>query len=291
MNDNDDRREDSLDILTPHGFSRMNYYEWGDPANGNVVICVHGLTRNGRDFDALAAELASDFRIVSPDMPGRGRSDWLRNSNDYAFPIYLGALTALIARANPVSLSWVGTSMGGLLGIAMAGQPGSPIRRLVVNDVGPQIERTAVERIGEYVGADPKFAGFAELEAHIRAISAPFGPLTDAQWRFLSETSARELPDGRWSLRHDPGIAVPFRVVENQSALLWALWDATQCPTLLLRGRNSDLLSAATAKSMTARGPKPELVEIDGVGHAPMLLDRDQIAPVAAFLRKEVGRS
>lgn len=286
-----DRREQTLDILTPHGFSRMNYYEWGDPANGNVVICVHGLTRNGRDFDALAAELASDFRIVSPDMPGRGRSDWLRDPKDYVFPVYLGALTALIARAKPESLSWVGTSMGGLLGIVLAGQPGSPIRRLVINDVGPQIEPAAVARIGDYVGADPKFATLAELEAHIRAISAPFGALTDAQWRFLSETSARELPDGRWALRHDPGIAVPFRIDQDPSAMLWALWDSIQCPALLLRGRQSDLLSVATASSMMARGPRPELVEIDGVGHAPMLLDRQQIAPVAAFLRNEVGRS
>ena len=288
---NDNRRENTLDILTPHGFSRMNYYEWGDPANGNVVICVHGLTRNGRDFDALAAELATDFRIISPDMPGRGKSDWLREPNDYVFPVYLGALTALIARANPESLAWVGTSMGGLLGMAMAGQPGTPITRLVMNDVGPQIEPAAIARIGEYVGADPKFATFDALEAHIRAISAPFGPLTDAQWRYLSETSARQLPDGSWSLRHDPGIAVPFGIVQDQSALLWALWDSIACPTLLLRGVHSDLLSAATAKSMTARGPKPALIEFDDVGHAPMLLEPKQIAPIAAFLRNEVRQS
>ena len=291
MTDHDQRRERTLDILTPHGFSRMNYYEWGDPANGNVVICVHGLTRNGRDFDALAQALLPDFRIISPDIPGRGKSDWLRDPRDYVFPVYLGALTALVARAAPTSLSWVGTSMGGLLGMAMAGQPGSPVGRLVINDVGPQIEQAAVARIGEYVGADPKFDTFAALEAHIRTISAPFGALTDAQWRFLSETAAREMPDGRWSLRHDPGIAVPFRVAQDQSALLWALWDAIKCPTLLLRGRDSDLLSAATASSMTARGPKPRLIEFDGIGHAPMLLDEQQIAPVAAFLREGVGRS
>jgi pimeloyl-ACP methyl ester carboxylesterase len=292
MNDDRRRRENTLDILTPHGFSRLNYYEWGDPANRNIVICVHGLTRNGRDFGALAAALAPDFRVLSPDMPGRGKSDWLRDPNDYVFPVYLGALTALVARANPVSLAWVGTSMGGLLGMAMAGQPGTPIGRLVINDVGPQIEQAAVARIGDYVGADPKFDSFAALESYIRAISAPFGPLTDAQWRELSETSARQLPDGRWALRYDPGIAVPFRAAPaDQSPLLWALWDAIKCPTLLLRGAHSDLLSAATAAAMTGRGPKPRLIEFGDVGHAPMLLDPAQIAPVAAFLRDEVGRS
>jgi len=284
MNDAD-RRERRVDILTPHGFSQMNYYEWGDPANRNVLICVHGLTRNGRDFDALAREMSRDFRVLCPDVPGRGNSDWLRDPNDYVFPVYAGALTALIARADPATLSWVGTSMGGLLGIAMAGQPGSPIRRLVINDVGPQLEKAAVERIGDYVGADPKFATFGDLEAHIRAISAPFGPLTDEQWRFLSDTSARQLPDGQWSLKYDPGIAIPFRVAQDQSPVLWALWDAIACPTLLLRGARSDLLSPDAARQMTMRGPKPALVEFPGIGHAPMLLDSAQIAPIAAFLR------
>ena len=175
--------------------------------------------------------------------------------------------------------------MGGLLGIALAGQPGSPIGKLVINDVGPVIERSALQRIGTYVGDIPVFSTFAELEAHIRLVSAPFGPLSDSQWRHLSETTARRLPDGRWTLNYDPGIAVPFRAEQDQSALLWALWDAITCPALLLRGAQSDLLSPATARAMCARGPKPALVEFPGVGHAPMLLDAAQIAPVAAFLR------
>lgn len=278
-------RAGQLDVLAPHGFSRMHYYEWGDPANDRVVVCVHGLTRNGRDFDALARELAVDFRVICPDMPGRGQSAWLRDPNDYVFPTYLNALAALLARVAPASLSWVGTSMGGLLGIVLAAQPGTPVGRLVVNDVGPVIEPTALQRIGTYVGADPAFASFAELEAHIRAVSATFGPLTDAQWRFLSETTARRLPDGRWKLTYDPGIAVPFRSAQDQSALLWAMWDALTCPVLLLRGAESDLLATATAQEMTRRGPHPSLVEFAGIGHAPTLLDPDQIAPVAAFLR------
>jgi pimeloyl-ACP methyl ester carboxylesterase len=278
-------RERQIDFLSPHGFGRMHYYEWGDPANGHVVVCVHGLTRNGRDFDALAQELSRSFRVVCPDMPGRGKSDWLRDPNDYVFTTYVGALTALIARVNPQSLAWVGTSMGGLLGIVLAGQPGTPIGKLIINDVGPVIEPSALQRIGLYVGANPVFASFAELEAHIRFVSAPFGPLADSQWRQLSETTARRLPDGRWALNYDPGIAVPFHAAQDQSALLWESWDAITCPALLLRGAQSDLLAPATAREMAARGPAPALIEFSGVGHAPMMLDAAQIAPVAAFLR------
>ena len=279
-------RERGVDVLSPHGFGRMHYYEWGDPANRDVVICVHGLTRNGRDFDALAQQLCGQFRVLCPDVPGRGKSDWLRDPNDYVFPTYANALSALIARAEARALSWVGTSMGGLLGIVLASQPGTPIGRLVINDVGPVLEPAALQRIGTYVGSDPIFATFAELEAHIRQVSAPFGALTDAQWQHLSATTARQLPDGRWKLVYDPGIAVPIRAAQaDQRVLLWALWDAIRCPSLLLRGAQSDLLAASTAREMAERGPKPALIEFSDVGHAPMLLDADQIAPVAAFLR------
>ena len=285
-------RDRHVDILSPHGFSRMHYYEWGDPANRRVVICVHGLTRNGRDFDELARELASDFRVVCPDIPGRGRSDWLRDPNDYVYPVYMGAATALMARVDADWLGWVGTSMGGLLGMALAAQPGAPIAAFVINDVGPEIQPAALARIGQYVGADPKFDTFTALETHIRTVSAPFGRLTDAQWRLLSETTARQLPDGHWALRYDPGIAVPFRkALDDQSPMLWALWDAIKCPTLLLRGVHSDLLSTDTAQRMIGRGPRPSLVEVPDVGHAPMLLEPGQIAPVANFLRGQVGQS
>jgi pimeloyl-ACP methyl ester carboxylesterase len=285
-------RDRHVDILSPHGYSRMHYYEWGDPGNRRVVICGHGLTRNGRDFDELARVLAADFRVVCPDIPGRGRSDWLRDPNDYVYPVYMGAATALMARVDAEWLGWVGTSMGGLLGMALAAQPGAPIAAFVINDVGPEIQPAALARIGQYVGADPKFDTFAALETHIRTVSAPFGNLTDAQWRALSESTARQLPDGRWSLRYDPGIAVPFRQVhDDQSPALWALWDAIKCPTLLLRGVHSDLLSPDTAQRMTGRGPRPSLVEIPDVGHAPMLLEPGQIAPVANFLRAQVGQS
>jgi pimeloyl-ACP methyl ester carboxylesterase len=272
--------------LSPHGFHRVVYYEWGEPANDRVVVCVHGLARNGRDFDALGAALAPTHRVLAVDMPGRGCSDWLTDPHDYALPTYLTTLTALIARSGAERVDWVGTSMGGLLGMALAAQPKTPIARLVVNDVGPLIEPAALERIGDYVGKDPTFATYAEIEQYIRTVSAPFGNLTDAQWRHLTTTNVRQRPDGRWGLAYDPGIAVPFKAAAGQApGDLWGVWEAIRCPTLVLRGADSDLLSAATAAQMTARARDATLLEFRGVGHAPMLLDAEQIEPVTRFLR------
>jgi pimeloyl-ACP methyl ester carboxylesterase len=276
------RRE--LTSLSPHGYHRVVYYEWGDPANSRVAICVHGLGRNGRDFDVLGEALAATHRVLAVDMPGRGESDWLADPNDYVFPTYLTTLTALIARSGAETVDWIGTSMGGLLGITAAALPKSPLARLVVNDVGPTIEPAALERIAAYFGMDPTFATYAEMAAYIRTVSAPFGPLTDEQWEHVTRTNVRQRRDGRWRLAYDPGIAVPFRAAPAP-ANLWPLWDAIRCPTLLLRGAQSDLLSAATAKEMCGRGPKAQLVEFAGVGHAPTLLSAEQCEPVIAFLR------
>jgi len=269
--------------LSPHGFHRVVYYEWGDAANPRVVVCVHGLGRNGRDFDVIAEALAPTHRVLAVDMPGRGLSDWLADPNDYAFPTYLATLTALVARSGAIDVDWIGTSMGGLLGIVMAAQPESPVRRLVVNDVGPQLDAAALARIGSYIGQDPTFATFAEMEAYLRRISAPFGPLHDLQWEFLTRTNVRERADGRWGLAYDPGIAVPFRNAPAPPNL-WPLWDAITCPALVLRGAESDLLTREVAQAMAMRGPKPRVIEFAGVGHAPMLLDRDQYLPVVEFL-------
>ena len=277
-------RENRFRSLSAHGFHRVVYREWGAPDNPRVVVCVHGLTRNGRDFDFLAQRLAGRFRVLCPDMPGRGDSEWLRNPGDYGFPTYLTALTAMLAHARTDRVAWVGTSMGGLLGMVMAAQPETPVAKLVVNDVGPVIEGQALTRIAAYVGLDPTFDTFEALEAHIRAVSAPFGALSDAQWHALALSTARECPDGRWRLKYDPGIAVSFRTAAAQNTDLWAIWDAIACPTLLLRGAQSDLLSSATAAEMRLRGPKPDMVEFPGVGHAPMFLSDEQIAPVEAFL-------
>jgi pimeloyl-ACP methyl ester carboxylesterase len=270
--------------LSPHGFHRVVYYEWGEPANPRVAICVHGLGRNGRDFDTLADALSTTHRVLSVDMPGRGESEWLADPNDYVFPTYLTTLTALIARSGAEWVDWIGTSMGGLLGITLAAQPKNPVARLVVNDVGPTIEPAALDRIRGYFGLDPTFASYAEIAQYLRAVSAPFGPLTDAQWEHLTRTNVRPRAEGRWGLAYDPGIAVPFRAAAAPPDL-WGLWDAIRCPTLVLRGAQSDLLSAATAAQMAARGPHPAVIEFDGIGHAPMLLSDDQIDPVVRFLR------
>ncbi|HET7098534.1 MAG TPA: alpha/beta hydrolase [Casimicrobiaceae bacterium] len=270
--------------LSPHGFHDVVYFEWGDNAGSPVVVCVHGVGRNARDFDVLGEALAATHSVLAVDMPGRGESDWLADPNDYVFPTYLTTLTALIARSGAETVDWVGTSMGGLLGIVTAAQPKSPVRKLVVNDVGPAIEPAAIERIRSYFGMDPTFATYAEIEKYVRTISAPFGPLTDAQWEHMTRTNVRQRPDGRWGIAYDPGIAVPFRSTAAPPDL-WPVWDAIRQPTLLLRGASSDLLSAATAAEMVRRGPKPTLVEFSGVGHAPMLLSPDQTEPVVKFIR------
>jgi len=270
--------------LTRHGFHRVAYYEWGESANPRVVICVHGLTRNARDFDDLARTLEPTHRVLAVDMPGRGASERLRDPMEYAFPTYLGVLTALIARSGAEEVDWVGTSMGGLLGIIVAAQPATPVRRLVVNDIGPIVEPAALERLQQYVGVDATFETYGEIAQYVRSISAPFGNLSDAQWEHLTRSSVRQNEDGRWVLTYDPAIAAPFRA-NPAPGDLWPVWDAIRCPTLLLRGCDSDLLSPSTAHAMTQRGPKARLIEFDEVGHAPALMDAHQIQPIVEFLR------
>jgi pimeloyl-ACP methyl ester carboxylesterase len=293
-----------LACLSEQGYHRMHYLDWGDPANPHVVICAHGLTRNCRDFDFLAQALAEDCRVVCPDVVGRGASDWLAAKDGYTYPQYLADMTTLIARVTAphaggwcarlaarlrrrhgvAAVDWVGSSMGGLIGMMLAAQPGTPIRRLVMNDVGPLIPKDALARIGEYVGRDPRFATPEEAEAYFRKVCAPFGPLTDAQWRHLVEHGTRRGDDGALRLVYDPGIGEPFRNAAYRDIDLWPLYDKVRCPTLLLRGAESDLLLRPTAREMRMRGPHPELVEFAGVGHAPMLMDADQIRPVRDFL-------
>lgn len=272
--------------LSSKGFHRMHYYDWGDPENSRVVICVHGLTRNGRDFDFLAQALSRDFRIVCPDVAGRGRSDWLESKQDYGYAQYMADMTALLARVTAgaeKTIYWVGTSMGGLLGIIMAAMPKNPIRKLVVNDAGMLVPKAALERLALYVGKDPRFATLDALEAHVRHISAPFGALSDEQWRHLTVHSAKQHADGTWGFRYDPAIANAFSGELNDIDLS-AYWDAVRCPTLLLRGADSDILLRATAEAMMQRGPKATLVEFQAVGHAPMLMSDEQVTAVRDFL-------
>jgi pimeloyl-ACP methyl ester carboxylesterase len=263
----------------------MAYLEWGDPRNRDVLVCVHGLTRSSRDFDELARALCGQFRVVCPDVAGRGDSDRLADPMLYAVPQYVGDMVTLIARLDVEAVSWVGTSLGGLIGMALAAQGHSPLARLVLNDAGPVISRASLERIAGYLGTKMQFASLEDAEAYIRGISAPFGPHSDAQWRFLTETWLRRNDDGSWRAHYDPRIAEPFRATLPEKDMeLWPVYDAIRCPTLVLRGEHSDLLSRSTTQEMSMRGPKARVVEIRGVGHAPTLMHPDQIARVREFL-------
>ncbi|MDP2133488.1 MAG: alpha/beta hydrolase [Sulfuritalea sp.] len=281
-------REGKVKCLSPAGFHHMAYVEWGDAANPRVLVCVHGLTRCSRDFDFLAQALAADYRVVCPDVVGRGRSDWLRNASLYAVPQYCADMTTLLARLGAESVDWFGTSMGGLIGMALASQPETPIKRLVLNDVGPVIAATSIERIGSYLGAAPRFESIEQAEAFVRFVSATFGSFSDEQWRHLTVHVTRTAADGKIEFAYDPGIAQPFREMQAASGgkdvEMWPLYDAITCPTLLLRGESSDLLTRETALQMSQRGPRARLVEVPGVGHAPMLMDAAQVAPVREFL-------
>lgn len=280
--------------LDATGLHRMAYWEWAGPsADAPVLVCVHGLSRQGRDFDALARVLSGRYRVVCPDVVGRGRSDWLRQPGGYQIPSYVSDMVALLARLDVEQVDWVGTSMGGLIGLGLASLPRpegalSPIRRLVLNDVGPAIRYEALQRIGGYLGKVQRFTSLDEGAGYLRSISEGFGPHSEAEWLALSEPLFRE-EDGGWKLRYDPAIALPFAAVTPEiaaagEAMLWGAYDALRCPTLLIRGAESDLLSAETARAMTQRGPGARLVELPGVGHAPTLIHDDQIAIVRDFL-------
>lgn len=274
--------------LSAKSFHRIHYTEWGDEANPRIVICVHGLTRTGRDFDFLARALQPDFHVVCPDIAGRGKSDWLGAGEDYGYAQYMADMNALIARvtagAGDKALYWVGTSMGGIIGMLAASRPQSPIRKLVLNDIGSVVPKAALERLAIYIGNTPQFKTLEDLEAYVRFVSAPFGPLTDEQWRHLTLHSAKQMADGSWTTAYDPAIAMPFRKGPLTDIILWDFWDVIACPTLLLRGAQSDLLLKENALAMTQRGPRPRLIEFEGVGHAPMLMAQDQIAVVRDFL-------
>ena len=288
-------------VLCPdaRGGHRMAYWQWGDPHSPHVVICVHGLSRQGRDFDVLARALClradNAICVVCPDVAGRGQSDWLKNPMDYQIPTYAADMLALLAQLKPTTLDWVGTSMGGLIGMVVCGQQELAlpvrVRRLVLNDVGPSIQWQAVQRIGEYLGQTGRFATLQQAADAMWAVSTTFGPHTPAQWLELSRHMVKPVSDasGSVTLHYDPMIAVPFCSMTAESAaqgesLLWQLYDNITASTLLIRGAQSDLLTHETAQSMMQRGPKARLVEFEGVGHAPTLVVEDQVQAVASFL-------
>jgi len=257
---------------------------------------VHGLSRQGRDFDVLAqalvARASQSIRVVCPDVAGRGQSDWLKDPAGYGVPTYAGDMLGLLAHLKPATLDWVGTSMGGLIGLAVtahAASVGVQVRKLVLNDVGPVIQWSSLQRIGTYLGRSVSFDNLQQAADAMWAISSSFGPHTPAQWLELSRHMVKTLPDGKVGLHYDPAIAIPFRAVTEELALagqaqLWQLYDAITADTLLLRGADSDLLSPETAQAMTQRGPKARLVEFAGVGHAPTLIAQDQQDAVTSFL-------
>jgi pimeloyl-ACP methyl ester carboxylesterase len=281
-------RSQHVFCLGARGLHRMAYWEWGDAGNPRVLVCAHGLTRQGRDFDTLAQDLSREYRVVAVDVVGRGRSDWLTDPAGYAVPAYVADMVTLVARLGVEQVDWVGTSMGGLIGLALASLPNSPVRRLVLNDVGPVIEPAALARIGSYVGQPAHWKTVDEAADALWAISQGFGPHTREQWLALTRPQLK--PDGEgWKSHYDPAIATPLRATTPDmaaagEAALWQAYDRITAPTLLLRGTLSDLLSHATALAMTQRGPRAALHEFAGVGHAPMLVQPDQRAVVRAFL-------
>ncbi|MEN9477365.1 MAG: hypothetical protein RLZZ300_1506 [Pseudomonadota bacterium] len=275
----------TVQCIGASGLHRMAYTEWGARDNPRVLICVHGLTRNGRDFDALAEAMSGHYRVICPDVVGRGQSGRLRDPAGYGIPQYVADMVTLIARLNVDSVHWVGTSMGGLIGMALAAQECTPLRKLVLNDVGPLITVESLQRIATYVGTDPQWASFNEALAYVKLISAPFGQLSEAQWHHLTETSIVQRADGRWAFRYDPRIAEPFKAAfVDKDIDLWPIYAGITCPTLVVRGAESDLLTRDTWQQMGACGPQAQLAEIPGVGHAPMFQSDEQIAIVRDFL-------
>lgn len=279
-------KKQSVKWLNGTEFNRLAYYEWGDSNNTQVVICAHGLTRNGRDFDYLASTLEKDYRVICPDFPGRGQSDWLTDKNSYDYPYYLQAFTALIARLNCQEIDWVGTSMGGLTGMLIASLPNSPLRKLILNDVGPEIPATALASIAEYVGDQPEFETLDSLKEQLKLTHSGFGSLTEEQWQHLAQHSHRTLENGHFKLSYDPGIAEPFKKLSGEDIDLWEIWHTLRCPVLILRGAASPLLTKPTALKMAERN-RTTLVEIPNTGHAPALMSDDQIDIIATWLKND----
>lgn len=278
-----------VQCFSPAGLHSVAYKEWGEPQNPNVLVCVHGVTRISDDFDGLAQALGDHYRVVCPDIVGRGRSDWLRDPKYYQLPQYVSDMVTLVARLDVEKVDWFGTSMGGLIGMAVASLQNSPIRKLVLNDIGPGLNFPAISRIAGYIGQEIGFDSFDEAANYIRSISLGFGPHSDKEWNKIASDVLRKNQDGKWTRHYDLRLAVPFQSETEEStkraeAALWAAYDAIQCPTMVVRGAESDLLTHDVAQQMTLRGPRAKLVELPGVGHAPTFMHDDQIAIAREFL-------
>lgn len=268
-------------VLAGDRFIDIAYREWGAADNPQVAICVHGLSRNAKDFDDLAAALAKDWRVLAVDMPGRGASDWLDNKALYGYELYERVCAAAIAVSGADTVAWVGTSMGGILGMRLAAMPGHPITRLVLNDIGPFIPAEGRRDNQANFGKDPRFATEAEAIAYVRETRSVFGPYSEAGWQKFGRDTLRQLDDGQWTLHYDPGLASNGPVSDTN---MWALWPRISVPTLTVWGTESKLLTAATVDRMERTGPRTEVYAVPGVGHCPGLTEPDQIAAVANFL-------
>ncbi len=280
-------RSFSVHCQSSAGAHNMHVTEWGEPTNPNVLICVHGLTRCGRDFDVMAQALSAHYRVLCPEVAGRGESEWLVNKADYNFPQYVSDMVRLIAKSGAKKIHWVGTSMGGIIGMVLAAQPHSPITRMVINDIGPFIPKASLARLAEYMDetASPVFPSVEIAVAMVRAVS-PFGPLTDAQWHQLTVPLIKPTADGQWQFKYDPAVAMPLKTQAIENVDLSGFWNEVKCPVMVTRGAESDLLLPKTFDEMCAR-PNVRGMEFADTGHAPMFQDAASIAVVASFLLAE----
>jgi len=270
---------------------KIAFYEWGNPTNPKKLVCVHGLSRNGRDFDYVATELMQDYHVLSIDMPGRGKSEWLPDKTHYSYAQYLSDLILWLVRMNISRCDWLGTSMGGILGLMMATVAPDRIGKLVLNDIGNTVSATGLRRIIDYVGKIPSFPNRVAASEYVKTVFAPFGLNQEEHWQHMLSHSLRDNPDGTVSLSYDPAILESFRAETNdfrdiKDIDLKPFWQNLAVPVLILRGMESDLLSHDTAESMKRDKPNVELVEFPGVGHAPALMDLEQIRILAEWLRK-----
>ncbi len=267
----------------------LAYYQWGDVENPDIIVCVHGLSRNARDFDFLAEALASRYRVIAMDMAGRGKSDWLTNKTDYNYLTYIADCCALLDGLKLEKVTWLGTSMGGIIGMMLAAQQPQRIKRMVLNDIGAVVSAQGLTRILGYVGSSVPFANAEEALSHLKSILRPFGIASEAEWQFMFEISFNRLPDGRYAFAYDPDISQPFRDAASKADAiadidLSAAWSQVQCPVLVLRGKESDILTHETAAAMLNRPIPTTLKEFDGVGHAPALLNDVQIHTIIDWL-------
>lgn len=276
-----------VECTSPDGSHRMAYHAWGDPSNPKVLVCVHGLTRRGSDFNTLAQAMCADYYVVCPDVVGRGDSDWLKNPMLYAVPQYVSDMAALIKQLGVKQVDWFGTSMGGLIGMVYASMPNNPIKRMLLNDIGPRIEPEAIQRLASYVGQPFSFVNRADALQRLNEICASFGSHTPQEWEIYNGPMLSQ-KEGAWGLHYDPDISVPFASVNPIMAkagemAMWHAFKQIHIPMLVVRGGDSDLLSAKTVAEMCKLNPHIRSIEIPGVGHAPAFVKAEQIALAKEF--------